>query len=153
VVYGSGEVGISTNGQGVPTLNAFTFTFVIGVNPGVVVNACYVVVLIADITQLHAQRHMYFVADNFQISDNYFINSNIALSTHTSSNFGISPLFGPIFSRNCTIALYNIHFVADISIKTLLYDYNSAFGFINVQSIGGGGLLAYYQTFCVIDCT
>lgn len=106
-------MGLSLSGSASFTVSTNDFSVIVGVIPNVIVYSCSIVVVIVDNNLLHLDKHMDYTADNFRVSNNFQANPNVLLSSHTGSNFGINPLFGPIYSRNCTIGIYQTHMTAD----------------------------------------
>lgn len=93
-----------------------------------------------------------FAINGLQVLQNYGTYADVALSSQTSTKFGIPTVYGPMMHRNCTIGLYTLLVNSDNTAKSLLFDYGTSPTMIVISAIAGGGVLANYQALCVIDC-
>lgn len=128
------------------------FDITVSIEAGSELYLCSLVAITIDRTSLLV-HHAAYAASGIQVYEGFNGSANILLSSKTSTNFSIPSLYGPSMSRNCTIGFYEVQANVNFSQKSILFDYSSSSGVMNVVStVAGGGIMGSYQALCIIDC-
>jgi hypothetical protein len=119
------------------------------VQTGATVSLIKVVVILVDLNIVHSLNKLYFISSVLSVNHNYTSSVDSSLAPHLSTLF--PTIYGPNFSRNCTLALILAFQLNNALPKYLTFDYSTSAGFTNIQE-GGDGLTLNLIGLCTADC-
>lgn len=99
---------------------------------GGVLSLIKIAIILVDLNIVYSMNKMYHISNTTLVFHNFTGVPETSLASQVNSSF-FPRLYGPIFSRNCTIAM-TLNFQQNNGLsKKIMFDYSTSAGFTNIS--------------------